>query len=438
MAQVCFNALPWIGVPNSIPFAICQNDFNEDGQIDIAVTNLTGSPTNFHLLFGTGGGNFSSPTNVTTNSRSSGIVSEDFNGDSHKDIAITQYDSNSVFIFSGNGTGAFSLDTIITVGIGPGSIISDDLNNDGFYDLTITNYGSNNISVLLNNGNTNFNSPLNVSSSPAPIDICSKDLNADGIVDIITANQNPNNISVLLGTVGGIYLPATDYSVGVGVKSVISEDFNSDGIPDIATANYSNSVSILLGNGVGGFGTASNITVGLSPYEIGAGDFNNDGVIDLATSDWGDSFATTGSVSILLGDGVGNFTLSQSIPMGTNPWSILIGDYNNDGADDIITSSDNFSVISVLLNCNQTNINEITLNNSYIIYPNPASDNFKIESTLSDKCTLKITDLYGEEKLTKTINNKESIDISNLNAGIYNITIHNKNSTANKKLIVIN
>lgn len=48
----------------------------------------------------------------------------------------------------------------------------------------------------------------------------------------------------------------------------------------------SNDVSILLGNGQGNFATAVNIPVGASPSAIVHGDFNKDGKLDLAVANY--------------------------------------------------------------------------------------------------------------------------------------------------------
>jgi hypothetical protein len=71
--------------------------------------------------------------------------------------------------------------------------------------------------------------------------------------------------------------------VGINPSSVATGDFNGDGLLDLAVADTSfNTVSVLLGNGSGEFGTATNFGVGLNPYSVATGDFNGDGVLDLA------------------------------------------------------------------------------------------------------------------------------------------------------------
>ena len=67
--------------------------------------------------------------------------------------------------------------------------------------------------------------------------------------------------------------------------SVAVGDFNGDGKQDLAVANdSSDNVSILLGDGTGNFSAATNFGTGDCPYSVAVGDFNGDGKQDLAVA----------------------------------------------------------------------------------------------------------------------------------------------------------
>ena len=129
-------------------------------------------------------------------------------------------------------------------------------------------------------------------------------------------NSTPKNIVELSDTV--------KIKVGNSPGSVETADFNNDGFPDLAvTSETDSSVTILLGNGKGDFIPANNSPVhtGPLPNDIGVADFNNDGNMDLAIANHEQQYLT-----VLLGNGKGNFTPAKKFTFPderhtTHPWS---------------------------------------------------------------------------------------------------------------------
>jgi hypothetical protein len=123
--------------------------------------------------------------------------------------------------------------------------------------------------------------------------------------------------------------PKTSYPVAINTSAICSGDFNADGNIDVAAANKTGTVSILLNNGTGILGTAAGFEVGFLADAICSADFNGDGITDLATSNLG-----PWNVSVLLGDGTGNFITTTSFTANT-PHSIASADFNADGNPDL-------------------------------------------------------------------------------------------------------
>ena len=102
-------------------------------------------------------------------------------------------------------------------------------------------------------------------------------------------------------------------------ESIVTADFNGDGAPDLAIAERSGDVVTYMHNEVtlqGGHGTEYSLGPG-SPIanvpgatQIVAGVFTSSGNVDLAISSY-----TSGTVTILLGDGQGNFTQAPGSPV---------------------------------------------------------------------------------------------------------------------------
>ncbi|MEG4307515.1 FG-GAP-like repeat-containing protein, partial [Microcoleus sp. D3_18a_C4] len=78
------------------------------------------------------------------------------------------------------------------------------------------------------------------------------------------------------------------------------------------------------------FSTATNFPVGTNPNSVVVGDFNKDGKPDIATSNGASS-----NVSILLGTGTGSFGTAANFSAGIGPASLALGDFNSDGNLDI-------------------------------------------------------------------------------------------------------
>ncbi len=109
-----------------------------------------------------------------------------------------------------------------------------------------------------------------------------------------------------------------------------------------------NSVTVLLGNGLGGFSAAqgSPFMVGSNPASVVVGDFNGDGFADLATANSG-----TNTVTVLLGNGKGVFAPAPASPftVGNAPQWLTVADFNGDGIEDIAAANTNDGTVTVLL-----------------------------------------------------------------------------------------
>jgi FG-GAP-like repeat/RTX calcium-binding nonapeptide repeat (4 copies) len=78
------------------------------------------------------------------------------------------------------------------------------------------------------------------------------------------------------------------------------------------------------------FSNATNFPVGKNPNSVVVGDFNKDGKPDIATSNNGSN-----NISILLGTGTGSFGTATNFNIGLSPISLALGDFNSDGNLDI-------------------------------------------------------------------------------------------------------
>jgi hypothetical protein len=83
-------------------------------------------------------------------------------------------------------------------------------------------------------------------------------------------------------------------------------------------------------------------------------------------------------------------------------------------------------------------INQISAANNIVnIYPNPAQNNFTIETTNTDKQTVFVYDVTGKQVLSKAIYGTANIDASQLSAGVYNVSVTSNYGVANKRLVIV-
>jgi hypothetical protein len=109
-----------------------------------------------------------------------------------------------------------------------------------------------------------------------------------------------------------------------------------------ATANFQSTSNIPPQCNTAGFAGATTFNVGSNPFAVTAGDFNNDGKSDLATANNGSN-----NVSVVSGTGTGTFGSATNFPAGTNPSGIVTRDINHDGILDLAVTNSSPNTISV-------------------------------------------------------------------------------------------
>jgi hypothetical protein len=355
----------------SNPRSVAVGDFNGDGKLDLAVANynLSGSVS---VLLGKGDGTFLPALNYAAGYNPRSVAVRDFNGDGILDLAVANagtwpsFSDGSVSILLGKGDGTFLPAKTYAAGAGRRSVAVGDFNGDGKLDLAVAGYGEvyhpgypygywaptdETVRVLLGNGDGTFLPAQAFPAGSSPQSVAVGDFNGDGIPDLAVANYtypNPGTVSVLLGQGDGTFQSPQSYYAGGLPFSVAVGDFNGDGKQDLAVANYgSNNVSVLLGKGDGTFQTALSVLSlpdGSFPLSVAVGDFNGDGKPDLAVATY-----YSAAVSVLLGKGDGSFGAAPSYAAGSNPNSVAVGDFNGDGKLDLAVANAGSNNVSVLL-----------------------------------------------------------------------------------------
>jgi VCBS repeat protein/putative Ig domain-containing protein len=333
------------------PFGMTAGDFNEDGKADLAIA----AGTRVYVMLGNGDGTFApasgSPMPVPSPPYDDfpspytgpGIAVGDFDHSGHPGLAVGLFQNQAAAILFGKGNGTFTYSSTLAniTGQPTMSLTAADFNGDGNLDLVAVNDGSGVSPVaLLGYSDGAFNAIVQ-NAQISGVSSAAGDFNGDGKLDLVIGGA-----SILLGNGDGTFTQGPSLSVG---DFVAVGDFNGDGKLDLAVCHSAgNIVTILLGDGSGNFATApaSPIAVGNQPEAIVAGDFNNDGKLDLAIANYGD-----GTVTLLLGNGDGTFTPASSSPyaVGQVPIAIAAADFNGDGKLDLAVANLSDGTVSILL-----------------------------------------------------------------------------------------
>lgn len=303
----------------SSPWDIALKDINGDTFADLLVSNSNSS--NISVLLGTASGVFSAPANFSTGAGSipTFIAVFDGNNDGYLDLAITNGGlATSISIMNGNGSGGFSFTySITTASNNPSSIVSGDFNTDGYADLAWAETGITKINISLGNGTGNYAVTSTYSIPSGSVQIICKDIDADSFPDLLVANTNTATaFSVLKNQQNGAFAAAINYPVmsGYSISSMSVNDYNNDGFVDIVVvgtgpSNYTSLIAYYQGTSAGNFLSAQYSFLPLSVISnlITSADMNNDGNTDLAVTD-----ATYNNIAICKGFGNGLFGTSNT------------------------------------------------------------------------------------------------------------------------------
>jgi hypothetical protein len=291
-------------------------DFNGDGKLDLAIANENGRTIS--ILLGNGDGTFQAPVAhafaASGHSHSaSSVIAADFNEDGNMDLAVTDSLTvpGTVSILLGKGDGTFHPAVDYPTAAKALSVTAGDFNGDGKLDLAVS-ASAGFVSVLLGKGDGTFEPHVDYATGAYPSSIAVGDFNGDGKLDLATANYNAGTVSLLLGNSDGTFQGRVDFGTAAQPHWVAMGDFNGDGRLDLAVAAAgAKAVSLLLQAPVAAVSTA-----GLSFDDEIVGTTSTAQTVTLANN--GSATLSLSSI-VVTGTNAGDFIQSNHCPNSLAP-----------------------------------------------------------------------------------------------------------------------
>jgi hypothetical protein len=341
-----------------VPYRLITADFNDDGNLDLAVSSFDRSEV--AILLGKGNGTFRAAHYFSVSGAAS-LAAGDFNEDHRLDLAVVEYGgtgNSALGIFLGDGKGNFHNSATYELGIESYSVAVADFDSDGHLDIAVTNrlgYGkggqSGSVLVFFGNGDGTFKAPVTYKLAGQPCAVAAGDLNGDKHPDLAVAECTGGAVAILMNNGHGKFKQAQTYGAGDVPNDVVIRDLGN-GNADLVLSDPSGaSIAVLLGNGDGTFGNATLYSVqqfgAANPNAVGVADFNRDGNLDIAV-------AITGGVAdiaLLYGNGDGTFQDPVVVAQPSGEVNgLAIGDFNKDGAPDLAVPEDSPNHVAILIN----------------------------------------------------------------------------------------
>jgi RHS repeat-associated protein len=212
-------------------------DLNSDGIPDLIVAGSSG----FHVQLGQGDRVFTPLSSLDLPSPASQVVAGDFNEDGNVDLALAVASPSEtlVVIQLGRGDGTFDAPSNFAVG-GSGPFpkpLSDlkwlDVNGDGAGDFVASDPSSNSIRVLLGVGDGTFATAVETTVADDPVGLSVVDLNGDAVLDVAVASAGDGVASVLLGVGDGRFVDRQDYYLASNPVGLAVIDVSDSGAPNL-------------------------------------------------------------------------------------------------------------------------------------------------------------------------------------------------------------
>ncbi len=269
------------------------------------------------------------------------LVVSDLNADGIEDLAVANEVASpkSISMLFGKGNNMYA-PPVAFGDTGGAHAVAIGRDGEVVYTGAGTSAASSGVYLIYAIGKGNYTDPrvYHIPGAPAPAIL--RGYLGSPLLDLAVGSGQ--GLAVLLGNVNDYLLGAPSfYAAGPGeVLSIVSGDFGHYRGRDLAFVTQGlDAVTVLVGDGAGNFSPQADYTTLHDPIQLVAADFNDDLKLDLASVNSADG--GPGSVSVFLNAGNGALEPHKDYAAGKGSASLASADFNHDGREDIAVANDN-------------------------------------------------------------------------------------------------
>ncbi|MCC6321207.1 MAG: VCBS repeat-containing protein [Phycisphaerales bacterium] len=329
-------------------------DIDRDGDLDAVVISEVDNTVAWYENTK----NFAAPWDQhiigTATSDPRGVAVGDVNGDGRPDVVVASFNDNSIRAFRSDTTpdaGTWAFDVVSTTSVGAQSVALADLDHDGDLDIIAASSSDDTVSWYQNSSSfpATWTEHIIDAALDGAVCVAAADMDEDGDIDITAAAFNQGQVVYYLNDGS----PTSGWTRQLianlpGATRVALGDLNQHSRPDVAAASSSAGMllrCINMGNTVWAVSTLSSSLA--SPSGVSIADLDSNGRPDILAST-----STDNSLHVFDNQNEGA-TFTHRLIAGAGmvrPTSIVAGDIDNDGDNDVLASSSGDDKVSLFVN----------------------------------------------------------------------------------------